>query len=532
MSTSPAWRAIAASLVGILALTACTGGNTGTQPDPETDEGQSSGGTLVIDTAFSLETGDPGRNYVPTGSTVLHPIYETLLTFEGDDESEPVPALATMEVNDTATEFTFTLEEGRVFSDGTPIDADDVVFSFERLKGMESSKANHLVVDIDIEKVDDMTVRMVTEVPYLQLPAIVTNPALSVLNSEVVIDNGGTTDDSDTAEEFLNGTSVGSGPYRLESFDLTSQVVLVPNEEYNGERPAQFERVVVRNVSEAATQLTNLRGGDSHLALDLSGDQAAGLGDEFDITAGPGAQTIFLLVNQSEEVFGDLANPSFAEAVRYALDYDSLLELAGEGAAQATGVIPPMFLGALQDGIERDLTRAATALEASGYDGETLTLRFPNDQPIGGVDFTTLGERIQSQLSEAGITVDLAPGPFASEIEPYVGGTADFAMWYWGPDFADSSSFLPFGPGETVGTRSGWMAEDAPEIADLVIQARTATDLDEREQAFEDFAAALQEEGPFIPLLVPARSFASSGVDGVTYNSNWTIDIAGLSPAN
>ncbi|WP_150461361.1 ABC transporter substrate-binding protein [Nesterenkonia ebinurensis] len=531
MSASLARRAVALCLAGTLALTACSGGNTA-QSDSDSNGAQASGETLVIDTAFSLETGDPGRNYVPTGSTVLHPIYETLLTFEGDDESEPVPGLATMEVNEDATEFTFTLDEGRVFSDGSPIEADDVVFSFERLKGMEASKANHLVVDIDIEKVDDMTVRMTTEEPYLQLPAIVTNPALSVLNSEVVQENGGTTDDSDAAEEFLNGTSVGSGPYQLETFDLTSQVVLVPNEEYNGDQPAQFERVVVRNVSEAATQLTNLRGGDSDLALDLSGDQVAELGDDFDITAGPGAQTIFLLVNQDDEVFGDLANPAFAEAVRYALDYDSLLELAGEGAAQATGVIPPMFLGALEDGVEQDLVRAAAALEESGYDGETLTLRFPNDQPIGGVDFTTLAERIQSQLAEAGINVDLAPGPFASEIDPYVEGTADFAMWYWGPDFADSSSFLPFGPDETVGTRSGWTAEDAPEIADLVAQARTATDLDEREQAFADFAAALQEEGPFIPLLVPARSFASTDVDGVTYNSNWTIDIAELSPAD
>lgn len=522
-------RTVTLGLVSALTLAACSGGNTAEQPDSDSS-GEASGETLVIDAAFSLETGDPGRNYVPTGSTILHPIYETLLTFEGGDESEPVPELATMEVNDDATEFTFTLEEGRVFSDGTAIDADDVVFSFERLKGMEASKANHLVVDIDIEKVDDMTVRMTTEEPYLQLPTIVTNPALSILNSEVVQENGGTTDDTDEAEEFLNGTSAGSGPYQLEGFDLTSQVVLVPNEEYNGEQSAEFERVVVRNVSEAATQLTNLRGGDSDLALDLSGDQISGLGDDFDITADPGAQSIFLMVNQNEEVFGDLANAAFAEAVRYAIDYDALLEISGEGAATATGVIPPVFPGAPEEGVEQDLARSAAALEESGYAGEEVTLRFPNDQPIGGVNFTTVGERVQAQLGEAGINVELAPAPFASEIDPYVEGTVEFGMWYWGPDFADSSSFLPFGPGETVGARSGWAADDAPEIKDLVAQARTATDRDEREQVFENYATALQEDGPFIPLLVPARSFASSGVDGVAYNSNWAIDIAELSP--
>ena len=76
-----------------------------------------------------------------------------------------------------------------------------------------------------------------------------------------------------------------------------------------------------------------------------------------------------------------------------------------------------------------------------------------------------------------------------------------------------------------------WLTADSPVIADLVHQARNATDVDEREQAFTEFATALQEEGPFIPLIVPARSFASSGVDGVNYNSNWTIDLTELSPA-
>ena len=518
----------ALSAVSALALAACSGGNSAGGQGTASE----GGGTLVVDTAFSLETGDPGRNYVPTGSTVLHPIYETLLTFSGGDETEPVPGLATMDVNEDATEFTFTLDEGRTFSDGSEVTADDVVFTYERLIGMPSSKANHIVAGISVEKVDDMTVRLRTEAPALELPAIVTNPALGILNADVVKENGGTTDDSDDAEAFLNSASAGSGPYQLDTFDLTSQVVLVPNPEYNGDNPAKFDRIVVRNVTEAATQLTNIRGGDSNLALDLSGDQVRGLSDDIDVTAGPGAQTIFLFINQSEAVTGALANPKFAEAVRYALDYDALLELGGDGAAVATGVIPPLFAGSPEQPVQQDLDRAKTALAESGYDGAPITLRFPNDNPIGGVDFTTLGERVQSQLGEAGINVELAPGPFASEIDPYVNGEAGFAMWYWGPDFADSSSFLPFGPGEKVGIRAGWPAEANQDIADLVQSARSATDTEEREQAFLDYATALQNEGPFIPLLVPARSFASTGVEGVAYNSNWTVDLAELSPAN
>ncbi|MDN6330795.1 MAG: ABC transporter substrate-binding protein, partial [Brachybacterium sp.] len=235
---------IALGLGASLALAGCSGGNSagGSSGGGGGGEGSS---TLVIDTAFSLETGDPGRNYVPTGNMMLHAVYDTLLTFEGSEEDEPIPSLATMEKNEDATSFTFTLAEGRTFSDGSTVNADDVVFSLTRVQGMTESKANFLMNGITVEKVDDMTITLTTEDPSLELPAIVTNPALSILNSELVQDNGGTTGDDDAAEDFLGSASAGSGPYLLDSMDITSRAVLVPNPEYNGEYAPGFERIVI-----------------------------------------------------------------------------------------------------------------------------------------------------------------------------------------------------------------------------------------------------------------------------------------------
>lgn len=509
-----------------LALAGCSGGNSA--------KGAGSLRTLVIDTAFSLETGDPGRNYVPTGNMVLHAVYDTLLTFEGSDEVAPVPSLATVEQNEDATEFTFTLTGDRTFSDGSPVTADDVVFSLTRVQGMTDSKANFLMNGISVAKVDDSTVRLSTESPSLQLPAIVTNPALGILNSRVVRAHGGTTGTDDEAETFLNEQSAGSGPYLLESMNITTAAVLVANPRYDGPYPPAYPRIVVRNVAQSSTQLINIRGGDSDLAVDLNGDQVAGLsGSRFTIVSQPSAETLFLLINQNEEVGGATANPRFAEAIRYAIDYDALLELAGAGSVEATGVIPPLFLGALAEGVRRDPARSASALKASGYHGEQVRLQFPNDNPVGGVEFTPIAERVQSQLRAAGIDVVLAPAPFATEIDPYVNGKEAFSLWYWGPDFADSSSFLPFGPGQKVGLRAGWTAKDAPDIAELVEQAASATTVAERKTAMTAYAAALQDRGPFVPLIVPGINLVSNhSVTGVEYNSTWTLDIPLLRPAD
>ena len=521
MFTNTRAKVLAFGAVAVLGLSGCAGGS-------GTEEGASPE-TLVIDTAFTLETGDPGRNYVPTGYMVSKAVYETLLDFEGSDESSPVPGLASYEQNEDATVFTFILEDGRQFSDGSAVTADDVVFSLNRVKGMTESKANFLMAGIEVAKIDEKTIELKTETPSLKLPALMTNPSLAIVNSDEVIANGGTTDDSDAAEDFLNGTSAGSGPYQLETVDFTSQVVLTKNPSYNGPEAPSFERVVIRNVTESATQKMNLQGGDAHVVTDLSGDQIDGLTDGFTVSSTAGAQTIFLLLNQDKAVSDITSNPDFVSAVRFALDYDGLLEMAGAGSQQATGVIPPSFLGSLDTGVERDLERSKEALGKSGYGGESITLEYPNDYPVGGVNFTPLAERIQSQLGEAGITVELAPAPFTTQIDEYVNGREAFSIWFWGPDYADSANFLPFGAGSKVGLRAGWTAEMSPETVELAAAAENAVTVDEREAAFAGFASALQESGPFVPLIVPGSNIATaSSITGVAYNSTWIMDIAEL----
>ena len=149
MSSRRITPVIALGATALLALAGCSGGNSAT------GGGQSGSDSLVIDTAFSIETTDPGHTYDPTGNMIAKALYETLVDFEGSDVSTPVPGLASWEQNDEATEFTFTLDGDRVFSDGSPIEAKDVVFSLQRIQGMEDAKPNFLLGGLTITEVDD-----------------------------------------------------------------------------------------------------------------------------------------------------------------------------------------------------------------------------------------------------------------------------------------------------------------------------------------------------------------------------------------
>ena len=259
-----------------------------------------------------------------------------------------MPSLAeSFEASEDATEFTFTLRGDAVFSDGSPVEAADVAFSLNRVREVKGN-GSFLMAGLTAEAVDASTVRIISEQPNPAVPRIVTAPTMGIVNSDVVIENGGTdqpgADADDTAEEFLNSTSAGSGPYILESFSTTTETIVARNPEYVGPSPATFDRIVFRN-TDVTTQAIDVQNGNADIVLDLASDQLAPLrgaeGLTIDEDASP--NIYFLFANANPEVSEVTSNPDFVEAVRYGLDYAGIVELAGEGSVQAPGMIPTHF---------------------------------------------------------------------------------------------------------------------------------------------------------------------------------------------
>jgi peptide/nickel transport system substrate-binding protein len=498
------------------------------------------GGTLIVGKSFDLVTMDPGRMFETTGGIIIPAMYDTLLTFENNDVTEPVPSLATSwEVNDDATEFTFTLRDDAVFSDGSPVEAADVAFSLNRVRELKYSGA-FLMDGVTAEAVDATTVVLRTEVPNPTLPRLLPTPTLGIVNSEVVMANGGTdqpgADVDDTAEEFLNGESAGSGPYVLESFSTTSETVVAANPAYVGPAPATFDRIVFRNI-DVTTQAIDVQNGNADIVMDLAGDQLSPVrgaeGLTIDETASP--TLFFLFANANPEISEVTSNPDFVEAVRYGLDYAAILELAGEGAVQAPGVIPNTFLGVLapEEAVVRDVARAEEALARCGCADTTVQLEYPSDITISGLAFGPIAERIAANLGEVGISIELVPGPIATSLENYRAGNEQMGLWLWNPDYPDPQDYLVFAPGELVGLRAGWAAGAAPEIEAVAEEVATISDDATRGPLFEQFQQMLNESGPFFPLFQPTAAVVSvtDRVAGATFHPTILLDVRLLAPA-
>lgn len=511
------------AILAMVGLAGCSAGN------DTSGNGATESSAVVVDMSFDVKTLDPARSFEPTGTTVNHVMYQTLLTFNGGDVSKPVDELASYALSDHDKVMTLTMKAGMKFSDGTPITVDDAVFSLQRVEGIEGNPS-FLLQDVVIAKTSDTTMTLTSPAPNPTLAYILPNPALGIVNSKVVKENGGTTDKNDKAEAFLNKTSAGSGPYTLVSFDATSRIELKANSNYSGTKPAK-ERIILRNVI-AETQSLNIQSGESQVALDLNPDQVKQLDKAaFNIESLASRTTIYMMLNQDPAVSKFTSNPKFATAVKLGLDYDKILALAGEGAKRPGGVVPSQFVGALpaSEGNQFDLAAAQKSLKESGYNGEKIIVHYANDVTISGILLQPFAETIQAQLKTVGINVVLAPAPEATELDSYRAGKEEVGIWSWGADYPDPQDYLVFLPGENLGNRAVWKKGVDADIDALSAKAETATGEQGRSDAYQELQKVLNARGPFISLFQPVANIVTTkSIKSFDSNVVWTIDLASI----
>ncbi len=471
--------------------------------------------------------------FEPTGLLIDRALYATLLTFTGDDVTKPVPDLAeSYTASADGKVFTFKLRKDAIFSDGTPVTPADVMFSLNRVKNVKGNPS-FLMDGITVTSPDPGTVVLTSATPNPAIPFIVPNSALGILNSKAVKAAGGSdavgADKSDTAEAALNGKSEGAGPYVLDSYSTTTQVVMTANPKYWG-TPGKYQKIIVRNV-QANVQKLNVLKGQSQIAVDLSPAQAEGLSSSVQTINGASPNVFFLFTNNSSAVSKVTSNKDFQEAVRFGVDYDGLVQLAGTGAVQASGIIPTMFLGALPTGtgVKRDVEKAKAALARSGLGSPTVTLAYPSDIQVNGLNFGDLAARVQANLKDVGITVNLAPASVQTALETYRGGKEEMGLWEWGPDYPDPSDYLNFLPGQVVGKRANWLAGQAPELEALGKKAAATIDNDTRKTQYTEIQKMMNTAGPIIPLIQPAQILvASTSVKNVKANALWLVALSEL----
>jgi peptide/nickel transport system substrate-binding protein len=522
--------AAAALVSGCTAGTSASGGGDG-GGDTESD-------TLLVNTSFVYSTLDPGRVYEQTGYLAVHSIYDALMTFEGADVAEPVPNLAEgFEVSDDNTTYTFTLRDDAVFADGSPVTSEDVLFSLNRIKNIKGSGAGFFE-GLSYEAPDERTFVVTSETPTATVPTLMAMPAASVINAEVAEQNGGTdADDADTtddAQSFLDGESIGSGPYVLERNDPGNEIVLAANDEYWGDAPA-YERVVIRNTDAQNQKLSISRSEESEVAIDITGNLLEGLPGTLNVSQSK--DTLYMLYMNTDPAISEAtSNPDWVAALRAAIDYEGLAEMFGEGGGRVGGLIAEAYPGAIpaEEGPVQDLDRAKQLLAESGVDSTPVRFIYPAIT-YRGVDLGTVATKVQGDAAEAGIQLELTPLALPAFLEEQRGGEAVLGFTPQALSYPRPESLVrQLSPGGTNGERVRWREGDSAEqVTERAEAVFAATSDDELNQALVAWQEAMLEVSPFIPLAQNSGTVVSTeAVSGAEYTpAGWILDIARVSPA-
>jgi peptide/nickel transport system substrate-binding protein len=491
-------------VLGAAALAACQQESLRTDPENE----------VIIAVPGDPVSLDPANTMSGYDGAFLDLVYQQLTAVDdSSDDGRITGELAQRwEVSDDGLSWTFYLREDQAFSDGSPVTADAVKFSFDRVRAVGRAASQGLYWLDEVIAEDALTVRLDLSVPFTAAPAFLALPAFSVVNPVQVTANAV---EGDQGMAWLGQNTAGSGLYQLTGWQRGQRLVLEVNP-HADTAPAQFSRVVFAMIPNEGSRRLQLEKGD----IDYVGGLGAASSRNYEAIEGVElaiADTTmdlrFLTMNTRSPALQD---SRVRQAIAAAIDYTALREnvLAGRVGSIA-GYLPEGVPGANQNLVapERDLDRARALLAEAGYDPETeLTMTVGAYGPVA--------EFIQSQLAEAGMTVVLQRlAPSAIEATRATGG---FDLFYdgWILDVPDPAIFFNLAfSSRYAGTGVNASGFSTPELDAALDAALSEPDPEMRAAAYRDIELSLIEERPVAMLFgtLPIAAYRSD-LQGVRPN--------------
>lgn len=443
-------RLTGAAAIGVLALgllTACGGGSSPTA-------GSSTGSKLVIAETVSPQTFDPIQ------SSQIATMYAWQLVYNGlvkvDGEGKVQPEIATdWAVSDDRLTYDFTIRSGAKFSDGSPLTADDVEFSFQRLlaEGLPYAQARFASLE-SATKVDETHVRF-------QLKTADAGFLLN-LGSPFLIGSGIVSKEW-AASHDLKTEVLGAGPFQVESYAPNSELVLKRNENYWDAKAApKYTDLQVKYMPDQAAQVAALQSGQVDLifpsaenVLQLKNNKTV------QISSVPGTNTVRLNINTGRPPFD---NPDVRAAISLALDREAMVKGAFLGEAVPSAQLPPSTAWHIPlDQLEnqtRDVNKAKQLLAAAGHpNGIDITLTHLAGYATYLDRFADL---VKTQLAEAGINVTIQAAQNAVWLERQ--NNADY-------DIMDNVYAFTGDPMSLLSPRPGRQGPTPPEVTALMEKA-------------------------------------------------------------
>lgn len=461
--------------------------------------------TLNVALTSEPTTMDPTQTVDTWSSTIFANVYETLL--EVDENGEIVPKLAeSYEIVDDTT-YDFKIPKGVKFHNGDEMTVDDVVFSINRAK--ESAILTSVTADIDsAEALDDTTVRIHLKQASAPFLSYLTHNCMVVYSEKAVTEAG---------EEYYKNP-VGTGPYKLDNWNMGVEINLSYFEDYHGETP-DFTKINLRFIPEATSRTIELEAGSVDLITDVAATDLGRLEDTegLGLATGVGTAIRFLGMNCAVEPLNDVR---VRQAIAYAIDAEEVNQALNRGYGSiATAPVTDAIMYCSEVGKNvYDLDKAKELLAEAGYpDGFDITLSTDTRKEYNDVCVI-----LQQQLSKAGINVTLDTTEWAVFLDKAYAGDTQLFMLGYGCSTPDPDTVIyPCFHSANKGAQGGMSYLEDADVDALIDASRVELDAAKRAEIYEELQAKLAELKPWVYL------YNTEVYDGINTNKIAEITVDG-----
>ena len=414
----------------------------------------------------------------------------------------PEPWLATDVVQLDPLTWEIELRSGVRFHNGAVMDAEAVKASLERTIRLSPESAESLAID-SIAVKDGQTVTIITTEPRPTLPGLLSSSGVAIIDAAAA--------DAAGDGNFLNAGAF-TGPYIPTKYIIKERLTSVANDDYWGGTPplAGIDHIAIPDTN---SRELALQAGDIDFAINISPEGAEAIAAHPALhsrTAGIGTSVVMWWVNFERET---LADPLVRQAVAHAIDRESIAGLvapAGTGSfadyllpealVSCPGVTGPSF----------DPQRARDLLAQAGYaDSDDDGIVDRDGQPleivIGGYpqrfQLPIMAEAAQSMLADVGIQAEVRITEWSVVKEP----VWDLFGWFnnvvdTGDPVLNVSKFAGLEANASSSDANNYGHYDNSKLVDIVAQAGTVSDIEQRKQIACEALAVVTEEIAFLPV--------------------------------
>ncbi|MDC0612155.1 ABC transporter substrate-binding protein [Vibrio sp.] len=447
---------------------------------------------------------DPQEQLSGATLQLSHMVFDPLVRYTQELKFEPRLASKWERIDDKT--FRFTLRQGVKFHSGNEMTADDVIWTFKRLKNSPDFKAIFEPYE-KMVKIDDYTVDLVSKAPY----PLVLQTATYIFPMDSKFYSGKTDDGKDKGEIVKHGNSFasthesGTGPFVIKYREQGVKVEFERFADYwDKDSKGNVDNLTLVPIKEDATRVAALLSGDVDMIAPVAPNDLKRVEDapKVDLVTLPGTRIITFQLNQASNPA--LKDVRVRQAIVYAINNEGIVKKIMKGFATAAAQQSPQgYAGYNPDLKPRyDLKKAKELMKEAGYEkGFNLTMIAPNNRYVNDAK---VAQAVAAMLSKIGIKVDLKTMPKAQYWPEFDKCAADMLMIGWHADTEDSanfSEFLTMTRNEETGRGQYNCGHYSNPVVDkLVEDANVETDPAKRAKLLQKVEATLYDDAAFVPL--------------------------------